>query len=79
MIAHVRRLLKEEDVQHVRLLIVIDSQVLFYAIGKGRSPAKRINRLLRRLTALALMGDLYILPVWTLSAWNFADRPSRRA
>ena len=78
MIAHVRRLLKEEDVQQVRLLIVIDSQVLFYAIGKGRSPAKRINRLLRRLTALALMGDLYILPVWTLSAWNFADRPSRR-
>ena len=79
MIAHVRRLLKEEDVQQVRLLIVIDSQVLFYAVGKGRSPAKRINRLLRRLTALALMGDLYILPIWTLSAWNFADRPSRRA
>eukprot|EP00435_Cladocopium_sp_Y103_P035566 s1373_g9.t1 len=79
MIAHIRRLLREPEVQQVRLLVIIDSQVLFYAVSKGRSPAKRINRLLRRLAALQLMGDLYVLPVWTLSAWNFADRPSRRA
>ena len=79
LIAHVRRLLREDEVKQVRVMIVVDSQVLFYAIGKGRSPSKRLNRLMRRLTALQLMGDLYVLPIWTLSAWNFADRPSRRA
>ena len=79
LVAHVRRLLREEEVKQVRLMIVVDSQVLFYAIRKGRSPSKRLNRLLRRLSALQLMGDLYALPIWTLSAWNFADNPSRRA
>lgn len=79
LIAHVRRLLREDEVKQVRVMIVVDSQVLFYAIGKGRSPSKRLNRLLRRLSALQLLGDLYVLPIWTLSAWNFADWPSRRA
>ena len=73
LIAHVRRLLQEDEVKQVRLMIEVDSQVLFYAIGKGHSPSKRLNRLMRRLTALQLMSDLYVLPIWTLSAWNFAD------
>ena len=79
MIAHIRRMLTEPDVKQVRLMVIVDSQVLFYAVGKGRSPSKRINRLLRRLAALQLLGDIYVFPVWTLSAWNFADNPSRRA
>ena len=79
LIAHIRRLMREPDVRQARLMVVVDSQVLFYAVGKGRSPSKRINRLLRRLAALQLIGDLYVLPIWILSAWNFADRPSRRA
>ena len=79
LVAHVRRLLREQEVTHVRVMVVVDSQVLFYAVGKGRSPAKRINRLLKRLMALQLMADLYVFPIWTLSAWNHADLPSRRA
>lgn len=79
MIAHIRRMMREPDVKQVRLMVIVDSQVLFYAVGKGRSPSKRINRLLRRLAALQLLGDIYVFPVWTLSAWNFADNPSRRA
>eukprot|EP00435_Cladocopium_sp_Y103_P027386 s51_g6.t1 len=67
MIAHVRRMLREPDVQQVRLMVVVDSQVLFFAVGKGRSPSKRINRLLKRLAALQLLGDLYVMPIWTLS------------
>ena len=79
LVAHVRRLLREQEVASVRVMVVVDSQVLFYAVGKGRSPAKRINRLLKRLMALQLVADLYVFPVWTLSAWNSADLPSRRA
>eukprot|EP00438_Fugacium_kawagutii_P026465 Skav202776 [mRNA] locus=scaffold326:329563:334590:- [translate_table: standard] len=78
LVAHIRRLLKEPCVFKVKLMVIVDSQVLFYAVGKGRSPSLRLNRLLRRLAALALAGDLYVFPVWTLSAWNYANNPSRR-
>lgn len=79
LVAHVKRLLREEDNQCLRFLVVVDSQVLFYAVGKGRSPSRRLNRILKRLSSLVLFGDIYVLPVWTLSAWNYADIPSRRA
>ena len=71
LFAHVRRLLKSREVQQVKVMIVVDSQVLFYALRKGRSPSKRLNRLLKKLMGLQLFGDLYNFPIWTLSAWNF--------
>eukprot|EP00435_Cladocopium_sp_Y103_P039867 s1146_g10.t1 len=67
LVAHLRRLLKEKDVKKMRLMIVVDSQVLFYAIVKGRDPSMRINRLLKKLMALQLFCDVYVFPVWTLS------------
>ena len=79
LVAHTKRLLRELENQKLRFLVVVDSQVLFYAVGKGRSPSRRLNRILKRLSALVLLGDIYVLPVWTLSAWNYADIPSRRA
>ena len=79
LFAHMRRMAREPDFQHCRVLTVVDSQVLYYAIGKGRSPATRLNRILRRLMALQLAADVTVLPIWTISAWNWADRPSRRA
>ncbi len=79
LVAHVKRLLREKGNQGLRFLVVLDSQVLYYAVGKGRSPSRRLNRILKRLSALVLFGDVYVLPVWTLSAWNYADIPSRRA
>ena len=75
--AHVRRLLKEPDTRQLRVMVVLDSQVIFYAVSKGRSPSRRLNKILRKLMALQLFGDLYLFPVWTLSAWNYADKPSR--
>ena len=78
LIAHIRRLAREPDVRQTRLMVIIDSQVLFYALGKGRSPSKRLNRLLRRLMALSIFADLYVFPAWTLSSWNWANHPSRR-
>ena len=78
LFAHVRRVLRDPQSRGVRLLIVIDSQVLFYALGKGRSPSTRLNRILRRLMALCVAADIAIFPIWTISSWNWADRPSRR-
>lgn len=78
LVSHIRRLLKEPAVSSVRLMVVIDSQVLFYCFGKGRSASKRLNCLLKRFMALELAGDFYFFPIWTLSAWNYADNPSRR-
>ena len=78
LFAHARRVLRDPQMRHVRLMVVIDSQVLFFALGKGRSPATRLNRILRRLMALLIAADVMIFPIWTLSSWNYADRPSRR-
>lgn len=76
---HLRRISRENQNHHSRLFVVVDSQVLFYAVGKGRSPSIRLNRVLRRLMALTVAADLNVLPIWTISAWNWADKPSRRA
>lgn len=78
-VAHVKRILRNASNFHTRHMIVVDSQVLYFALGKGRSPSRRLNRILKRVTALALMTDTYLFPIWTLSAWNHADNPSRRA
>ena len=78
-VAHVKRILRQASNFNSRHMIVVDSQVLYFALGKGRSPSRRLNRILKRVTALALMTDTYFFPVWTLSAWNHADNPSRRA
>ena len=72
-------ILRQASNFHTRHMIVVDSQVLYFALGKGRSPSRRLNRILKRVTALALMTDTYLFPIWTLSAWNHADNPSRRA
>ena len=77
--AHVRRILRDPLLRSCRLMVVVDSQVLFYAVGKGRSPSTQLNRVLRRLMPLLLAADVALFPVWTISAWNWADKPSRRA
>lgn len=80
LFTHLRRVVKGDPkiVNGVRLIFVVDSQVIFYAVSKGRSPATRLNRILRRLMALQLAADVYVYPLWTISAWNYADVPSRR-
>ena len=77
--AHVRRILRDPLLRSCRLVVVVDSQVLFYAVGKGRSPSTQLNRVLRRLMPLLLAADVALFPLWTISAWNWADKPSRRA
>ena len=60
-----------------RLFHVLDSRVSSCVLAKGRSSSRVLNRPLRRFAALALGADLYVLPLWTLSGWNFCDAGSR--
>lgn len=78
LIAHLKRVVRSDVGISARLICIVDSQVIFYAVSKGRSPSTRLNRILRKLMALQLASDTYVLPLWTISAWNWADIPSRR-
>ena len=60
-----------------RYFNITDSQVTFHCLTKGRSSSPRLNRLLRRVNALALMSGTLPIHLWTISKWNEADRPSR--
>jgi hypothetical protein len=60
-----------------RFLHVLDSRVCSCVLSKGRSSSKLLNRLLRRILGVSLAADLYVLPLWTVSAWNFSDAGSR--
>ena len=73
-----RRRAKEAKHHEMRYLAVVDSMVSRGAIGKGRSPSKPINKLLKQTAAIALASDQYPLLTWTISQWNFADLASRR-
>ena len=61
-----------------RWFLVVDSMVTRGALAKGRSPARRLNRLLRRASAAQIALDSYLFPLWTISKWNFSDAASRR-
>ena len=61
----------------IRTLHVVDSRVVSCVIAKGGSSSIMLNRVLRRLAGLTLAADTYIVPVWTISAWNFSDDGSR--
>ena len=68
---------REKNLAGERFFHVLDSRVAACVVAKGRSSSKLLNRLLRRLVALFIVADLYVFPLWTISAWNFADAPSR--
>eukprot|EP00438_Fugacium_kawagutii_P019189 Skav219378 [mRNA] locus=scaffold76:715800:719114:- [translate_table: standard] len=63
---------------HQRWFLIVDSMVTRGALAKGRSPSRRLNRLLRKQAALSLAQNSYLIPLWTISRWNFSDEASRR-
>ena len=73
-----RRRLRSEENMGKRFMNIVDSLVTFYAITKGRSGSKKLNRPLRRIMALNIASKSVIMSLWTLSKWNFADAASRR-
>ena len=76
-LAMAERRASRPDKHAKRYLAILDSQVIRGALGKGRSPSRPINRGLRRAAALLLCSDSYPLLAWTISRWNWADKPSR--
>ena len=73
-----RRRLRDTDHINKRILNVVDSLVTYFAVTKGRSGSKRLNRTLRRIMALNLASKSVLISLWTLSKWNYADAASRR-
>ena len=62
---------------HSRFFHVLDSMVTRGCLAKGRSSSRRLNRVAKRCSAYLLAQDSYMFPLWSISQWNFADRPSR--
>ena len=60
-----------------RYFHVLDSMVTRGCLAKGRSSSRRLNQVLRKCTAHLVAMDVYMFPLWTISRWNFADKPSR--
>ena len=63
---------------HTRHVLLLDSRVATSASAKGRSPARKINRELRRQLPDLLGADLELCCFWLESARNPMDNPSRR-
>eukprot|EP00438_Fugacium_kawagutii_P023224 Skav215518 [mRNA] locus=scaffold2213:5437:6738:- [translate_table: standard] len=61
-----------------RALRLCDSQVVLGVIVKGRSSARQLNRLLRRLAALLVAGGVSLVVAWIESHLNPAGEPGRR-
>ena len=72
-----KRRARTSDKHRSKFFLVVDSMVTRGCLSKGRSSSRRLNQVLRRCTAHLLGTDGYLFPLWTISAWNFADKPSR--
>ena len=72
----IRWILRSRARHGTRLAIIVDSKVLAGAASKGRS-SSRLNRVLRRLAALELAGDLMLMLAVAPSNENPSDVPSR--
>ena len=60
-----------------RLVVLVDAQAVLFAAAKGRSSAPSLRFEMRKLAALALVGDLIIKYIYVSSEYNPADAPSR--
>jgi hypothetical protein len=60
-----------------RVLLLVDSTVALYALWKGRSSSYPLLAVLRKISALLLVGGLTLLAGWIPSEVNPADAPSR--
>ena len=74
---YLRACARKPDNHSNRILHVLDSRVASCVIAKGRSSSCKLNRILRRVSALLLASDVYVFPLWTVSGWNFADFGTR--
>ena len=78
LVATIKHRSRSVKKRHCRWFLVVDSMVTRGAVAKGRSPSRRLNRLLRKAAASLIAQNSYLYPLWTISRWNFSDRASRR-
>lgn len=78
MLTEFRRRLRDPSNMNKRFMKVVDSLVTYFALTKGRSGSKRLNRTLRRIMALNIASKSVLISLWTLSKWNYADVASRK-
>ena len=74
---YLRSLSNKRHLQHLRLFHVLDTKVVCGVLGKGRSSSTRLNRCCRRMLPLLLGMDWYVMPLWTVSRWQYSDDASR--
>ena len=60
-----------------RSLVLSDNQVVVGAFTKGRSPSRKLNRLIQRLASIQLGTGMQFLFTWIKSALNPSDPLSR--
>ena len=77
-LVEMRRRARDQTAVRSRFINITDSQVTFHCLTKGRSSSPRLNRIIRRISAVSFAADLTPFHVWTISKWNFADHGSRR-
>ena len=76
LVLFLRWLLRSRAHHSCRIVVLLDSAVLLGATAKGRS-SSQLNRLLRKVAALTLAGNLQLHLIFVPSSENPADRPSR--
>ena len=69
--------IKHVKESHLRIFHLTDSYVAMSIVSKGRTSARLLKPLLRRLTALLLAWDLYLVVTHVESAENPTDDASR--
>ena len=73
----IRRTRKKSELGH-RYLVLLDSYVALGVLSKRRSSSYKLQRVLRRFAAIELAAGTCPFFCYVRSAFNPADRPSRR-
>jgi len=76
-LASLTRRLVKEGLRGQRVLVLLDSRVAVGAAATGRSSSWRINRVLRKISCLALLHNMSLELVWVPTRGNPSDAPSR--
>lgn len=70
MLAELRRRARSPQQFNQVYIHVVDSVPCLWAVEKGRSKSRRVNRTLQRFLALAMAANIHPLVTWTLTKWS---------
>eukprot|EP00438_Fugacium_kawagutii_P033542 Skav210141 [mRNA] locus=scaffold268:21657:25180:+ [translate_table: standard] len=62
----------------IKLVHLVDSQVVLHALSRGRSSSRKLRRTLLRINSLLLATGSHVVWTYVHTKQNPADRPSRR-